>query len=104
MIELEKQLQWREIAKKENVIQETKKTIEKTKQKTIISEEEQIAFRQRLEEAKKKAAQISLKRDEEEANILRYGEIIMIYPVKSFNIGMNLGPGTHRNSRAPLTK
>merc|ERR1712156_84967 len=41
------------------------------KQKTIISEEEQIAFRQRLEEAKKKAAQISLKRDEEEANILR---------------------------------
>jgi len=71
VIELEKQLQWREIAKKENVIQETKKTIEKTKQKTIISEEEQIAFRQRLEEAKKKAAQISLKRDEEEANILR---------------------------------
>merc|ERR1712242_29347 len=56
VIELEKQLQWREIAKKENVIQETKKTIEKTKQKTIISEEEQIAFRQRLEE---------------EANILR---------------------------------
>ena len=42
-----------------------------TKQRTIISEEEQEAFRQRLEEAKKKAAQISLKRDEEEANILR---------------------------------
>ena len=45
--------------------------IEKTKQKTIISEEEQQAFRLRLEEAKKKAAQISHKRDEEEANIMR---------------------------------
>merc|ERR1711971_691475 len=40
-------------------------------QKTIISEEEQQAFRLRLEEAKKKAAQISHKRDEEEANIMR---------------------------------
>lgn len=71
VIELEKQLQWRELQKKENVIKETKRVIEETKQKTIISEEEQQAFRLRLEEAKKKAAQISLKRDEEEANIMR---------------------------------
>jgi len=71
VLELEKQLQWRELQKKENVVKETKKAIEMTKQRTIISEEEQEAFRQRLEEAKKKAAQISLKRDEEEANILR---------------------------------
>jgi len=71
VLELEKQLQWRELQKKENVIKETKRVIEKTKQKTIISEEEQQAFRLRLEEAKKKAAQISHKRDEEEANIMR---------------------------------
>merc|ERR1719410_2068089 len=71
VIELEKQLQWRELQKKENVIKETKRVIEETKQKTIISEEEQQAFRLRLEEAKKKAAQISHKRDEEEANIMR---------------------------------
>ncbi len=57
--------------KKENVIKETKRVIEKTKQKTIISEEEQQAFRFRLEEAKKKAAQVTDKRDEEEANIMR---------------------------------
>merc|ERR1719367_1389887 len=61
VLELEKQLQWRELQKKENVIKETKRVIEKTKQKTIISEEEQQAFRLRLEEAKKKAAQISHK-------------------------------------------
>ena len=71
VLELEKQLQWRELQKKENVIKETKRVIEKTKQKTIISEEEQQAFRLRLEGAKKKAAQISHKRDEEEANIMR---------------------------------
>lgn len=71
VIELEKQLQWRELQKKENVIKETKRVIEETKQKTIISEEEQQAFRLRLEEAKKKAAQVSDKRDEEEANIMR---------------------------------
>merc|ERR1719410_2405791 len=50
VIELEKQLQWRELQKKENVIKETKRVIEETKQKTIISEEEQQAFRLRLEE------------------------------------------------------
>merc|ERR1711983_534487 len=71
VLELEKQLQWRELQKKENVIKETKRVIEETKQKTIISEEEQQAFRLRLEEAKKKAAQVSDKRDEEEANIMR---------------------------------
>ena len=71
MIELEKQLQWRELQKKANVIIETTRVLEETKQNTIISEEEQHAFRLRLEEAKKKAAQISHKRDEEEANIMR---------------------------------
>ena len=72
MLELEKQLQWKEIIKKQNVTLEALKTIKKPQQKNIITEEEQTAFRQRLEEAKKKAAQLTLKRDEEEANILRY--------------------------------
>lgn len=71
MLELEKQLQWKEIIKKQNVTLEALKSIKKPQQKTIITEEEQNAFRQRLEEAKKKAAQMTLKRDEEEANILR---------------------------------
>lgn len=56
VIELEKQLQWRELQKKENVIKETKRVIQETKQKTIISEEEQQAFRLRLEEAKKESS------------------------------------------------
>lgn len=71
VLELEKQLQWKEIIKKQNVTLDALKTIKKPQQKTIITEEEQTAFRQRLEEAKKKAAQLTLKRDEEEANILR---------------------------------
>jgi len=71
VLELEKQLQWKEIIKKQNVTLEALKSIKKPQQKTIITEEEQNAFRQRLEEAKKKAAQMTLKRDEEEANILR---------------------------------
>ena len=71
MLELEKQLQWKEIIKKQNVTLEALKTIKKPQQKTVITEEEQTAFRHRLEEAKKKAAQLTLKRDEEEANILR---------------------------------
>jgi len=71
VLELEKQLQWKEIIKKQNVTLEALKTIKKPQQKNIITEEEQTAFRQRLEEAKKKAAQLTLKRDVEEANILR---------------------------------
>jgi len=71
VLELEKQLQWKEIIKKQNVTLEALKTIKKPQQKTVITEEEQTAFRHRLEEAKKKAAQLTLKRDEEEANILR---------------------------------
>ena len=73
VVQLEKQLQWREIIKKAAVVQEATKREEKILPKAPkISEEEQVAFRQRLEDAKRKSEEMSLKRDEQEAEILRY--------------------------------
>ena len=40
-------------------------------QSSPISKEEELAFRKRLEEAKKKAEMLSMKRNEEEAEIMR---------------------------------
>jgi len=72
VVQLEKQLQWREIIKKAAVVQEATKLEAKILPKPAkISEEEQIAFRQRLEDAKRKSEQMSMKRDEQEAEILR---------------------------------
>merc|ERR1712168_993080 len=72
VVQLEKQLQWREIIKKTAVVQEATKREEKILPKAAkISEEEQMAFRQRLEEAKRKSEEMSLKREEQEADILR---------------------------------
>ena len=41
-------------------------------QTSTISKEEELAFRKRLEEAKKKAEMLSMKRNEKEAEIMRY--------------------------------
>jgi len=75
VIELEKQLQWKEILKKKDFSQAVQKTQEVKEAaaaaKPVLSEEEQVAFRLRLEEAKKKAAEVTLRRDEEEAKILQ---------------------------------
>merc|ERR1712142_261472 len=72
VVQLEKQLQWREIIKKAAVVQEATKLEAKILPKPAkISEEEQMAFRQRLEDAKRKSEQMSMKRDEQEAEILR---------------------------------
>ena len=47
-------------------------TLATAKHKTSpISKEEELAFRKRLEEAKKKAEMLSMKRNEEEAEIMR---------------------------------
>ena len=81
MLELEKQLQAKELLRKQ---QESAVKVRemRTKAETLIdtakinntaaiSEEEKLAFRKRLEEAKKKAELLSLKRSEEEEKIMR---------------------------------
>ena len=82
VLELEKQLQVKELLRKQQESAEKVKEM-KTKAETLartttakhqtspISEEEEIAFRKRLEEAKKKAEMMSMKRNEEEAEIMR---------------------------------
>ena len=42
---------------------------------SLVSEAEQAAFQQRLQEARRKAELLAAKRSEEEANILRFGQI-----------------------------
>ena len=75
MIQLEKQLQWKELIRKQDVV--SKETASSgpilivPKSLPALSEEKQIAFRQRLEEAKRKAAEVTLRRNEEEAKILK---------------------------------
>ena len=72
--ELEMQLQLKELVKTHTVINqawEAEKAATKQKQKVTVSEEAQKAFAVRLAEARKKAELLSVKRAEEEANILR---------------------------------
>jgi len=72
--ELEMQLQLKELVKTHTVINqawEAEKAATKQKQKVTLSEEAQKAFAVRLAEARKKAELLSVKRAEEEANILR---------------------------------
>lgn len=72
--ELEMQLQLKELVKTHTVINqawEAEKAATKQKQKATVSEEAQKAFAVRLAEARKKAELLSVKRAEEEANILR---------------------------------
>jgi len=72
--ELEMQLQLKELVKTHTVINqawEAEKAAVKQNQKVIISEEAQKAFAERLATAKKNAELLSIKRAEEEANILR---------------------------------
>lgn len=72
--ELEMQLQLKELVKTHTVINqawEAEKAATKQKQKVTVSEEAQKAFAIRLAEARKKAELLSVKRAEEEANILR---------------------------------
>ena len=73
--ELEMQLQLKELVKTHTVINqawEAEKAATSQKQKVTVSEEAQKAFAIRLAEARKKAELLSIKRAEEEANILRY--------------------------------
>lgn len=82
VLELEKQLQMKELLRKQQKSAEKVKEM-KTKAETLartttakhqtspISKEEELAFRKRLEEAKKKAEMLSVKRNEKEAEIMR---------------------------------
>merc|ERR1711975_113587 len=68
------QLQLKELVKTHTVINqawEAEKAATSQKQKVKVSEEAQKAFAIRLAEARKKAELLSIKRAEEEANILR---------------------------------
>jgi len=75
--ELEMQLQLKELVKTHTVINQAwqaEKIAQEKKEaagKFVVSEEEQAAFAVRLALARKKAEQLSIKRAEEEANILR---------------------------------
>merc|ERR1719348_1791647 len=68
---LEKQLQFRELMKKQQTSTEKVDSPIAVKHKTVITKEEELAFRKRLEEAKRKAELLSLKRNEEEEKIMR---------------------------------
>merc|ERR1719273_1876713 len=79
VLELEKQLQMKELLRKQQKSLEKVREM-KTKAETLatakhqtspISEEEELAFRKRLEEAKKKAEMLSMKRNETETEIMR---------------------------------
>merc|ERR1719400_293370 len=82
VLELEKQLQMKELLRKQQKSAEKVKEM-KAKAETLartttakdqtstISKEEELAFRKRLEEAKKKAEMLSMKRNEKEAEIMR---------------------------------
>merc|ERR1711988_112665 len=69
--ELERQLQFRELMKKQQRPTEKVEPLNPVKHKTVITKEDELAFRKRLEEAKKKAELLSLKRNEEEEKIMR---------------------------------
>merc|ERR1719251_753694 len=78
VLELEKQLQMKELLRKQQESAEKVKemknkaeTLATTAKTSPISEEEELAFRKRLEEAKKKAEMLSLKRNETETEIMR---------------------------------
>merc|ERR1711973_735061 len=72
VLELERQLQFRELMKKQQRPTEKVEPLNTVKQhKTVITKEDELAFRKRLEEAKKKAELLSLKRNEEEEKIMR---------------------------------
>jgi len=79
VLELEKQLQAKELMRKQEKCAEKVRemrskaeTLAKSKDPaTAVSEEEKLAFRKRLEEAKMKAKLLSLKTNEEEAQIMR---------------------------------
>lgn len=71
-MELEKQLQFKELMRKQQKSNEKTENVSVAKNnKTVISKDEELAFRKRLEEAKKKAQLLSLKRNEEEEQIMR---------------------------------
>jgi len=82
VLELEKQLQMKELLRKQQKSVEKVKEM-KAKAETLaratsakhtpspISQEEELAFRKRLEEAKKKAEMLSMKQNEKEAEIMR---------------------------------
>jgi len=71
--ELEMQLQLKELVKAHSVINQAwqSEEVAARKERTVISEEEQKAFALRLAEAKRKAEKLSIKRDKQEADILR---------------------------------
>lgn len=77
VIQLEKQLQWKEIIKKKDTISKEAAAsspvviVPKNFPALSLSVEEQIAFKQRLEDAKKKAEEVTQRRNEEEAKILQ---------------------------------
>merc|ERR1719342_919204 len=65
VLELERQLQFRELMKKQQRPTEKVEPLNTVKQhKTVVTKEDELAFRKRLEEAKKKAELLSLKRNE----------------------------------------
>lgn len=74
MHELEMQLQLKELVKAHTVINQawtSEKEVAARKERAAVSEEEQKAFAIRLAEARRKAEELSIKRDKQEADILR---------------------------------
>lgn len=72
--ELEMQLQLKELVKAHTVINQawqSEKEVSARKERAAVSEEEQKAFAIRLAEARRKAEELSIKRDQQEADILR---------------------------------
>jgi hypothetical protein len=72
--ELEMQLQLKELVKAHTMISQalqSENVVAERKERAAVSEEEQKAFAIRLKEARRKAEQLSAKRDRQEADILR---------------------------------
>ena len=70
--ELEMQLQLRELVKAHTLIEQAKQEVATRPHHEAQSEEAQKAFAARLAEARRKTEQLSAKRNQEEAHILRY--------------------------------
>lgn len=68
---MERQLQLRELAKAQMAVSQAVQEVKQTRKKEVVSEEARRAFEARLVEVRAKTKEISVKRAQEEANILR---------------------------------
>lgn len=71
VLEMERQLQLRELAKAQMAVTQAVQEVKKTREREVVSEEARRAFDKRLAEARIKTKEMTAKRAQEEANILR---------------------------------